>query len=310
MREKEIEMSLDYDAIIIGGSFAGLSAAIHIARGRKSVCVIDTGKPRNRYAESSHGFFSRDGAAAKSMIAIARDQVHAYPSVTMVDGEAVEARQIESGFEVRLSGDSFHRSKRLVLAFGIVDELPDIPGLRSQWGKTVLHCPYCHGYELAEKKLGVLRTGLMSAHQAQLIAEWGPTTYFLDGGPMPDGEILERLVRKKVRIVSERVSSLVGNDTTLSSVQLVGGRHVELDALYLAPPSRLASSIADGLGCKVRDGPFGPIIETDENRMTSVPGVYAAGDIARAPHNATWAASDGVTAGTALHQSLVFSPAA
>ncbi|KHL25452.1 thioredoxin reductase [Croceibacterium mercuriale] len=299
---------MQHDAIVIGGSYAGLSAAIHIARARRSVCVIDSAMPRNRFADASHGFFGQDGTEPRVMIAEARAQLERYPTVRTVAGAATNAAAIPGGFEVRLEGGETLTGARLVLAFGIADVLPEISGLAERWGKSVLHCPYCHGFEYGDQRLGVLLTMPMSAHQALLIADWGPTTLFLDGGEIPDAEARAKLAQRGVAIEPARVLALRGDRSALSSLMLADGREVALDALYLAPRSRLNSAIAEQLGCAVDDGPFGPVIRTDAAKLTSVPGVYAAGDAARAPHNATWAAADGVTAGVSLHQSLVFAP--
>lgn len=301
---------MQYDAIVIGGSFAGLSAAIHIARARRSVCVIDAGSPRNRFADASHGFFGQDGDDPQVMIAKARAQLQRYPTVKTIASEAVRASAVPGGFEVALSSGETLRATKLVLAFGISDELPEIPGLSERWGKNVLHCPYCHGFEYADGRLGVLQTMPMSAHQALLIADWGPTTLYLNGGGAPDAEMQAKLARRGVAIEPEQIMALRGENRALSSLSLVDGREVAIDALYLAPRSRLNSPIAAQLGCALDDGPFGPMIRTDAAKLTSVGGVYAAGDIARAPHNASWAAADGVTAGVSLHQALVFEPLA
>ncbi|MBX7481962.1 NAD(P)/FAD-dependent oxidoreductase [Qipengyuania qiaonensis] len=298
------------DAIVIGGSFAGLSAAIHIARARRSVCVIDTASPRNRFADASHGFFGQDGDDPQAMIARARAQLQRYPTVRMVAGEAMSASAIGGGFEVRLGDGSILTSAKLLLAFGISDVLPDLPGLAERWGKSVLHCPYCHGFEYAGERLGVLQTMPMSAHQAQLIADWGPTTLYLNGSAAADGEALAKLQQRGVAIEPAPVLELRGENTALSSILLSDEREIAIDALYLAPRTRLNSPIAEQLGCLMDEGPFGPVIRTDAAKLTTVPGVYAAGDIARAPHNASWAAADGVTAGVSLHQSLVFEPLA
>lgn len=300
---------MQHDAIVVGGSFAGLSAAIHIARARRSVCVIDTGLPRNRFADASHGFFGQDGDDPKAMIAKARAQLQRYPTVRTIAGEAVGASAISGGFEIRLANDDVLTATKLVLAFGISDTLPDVPGLAERWGKSVLHCPYCHGFEYAGGRLGVLQTMPLSAHQAQLIADWGPTTFYLNGGEAPDAETTAKLHRRGVVIEPAPVLELRGDNTSLSAILLSDGREIDIDALYLAPRTRLNSPIAEQLGCELEDGPVGPIIRTDASRLTTVPGVYAAGDAARVPHNATWAAADGVTAGTALHQALVFEPA-
>ncbi|WP_102958907.1 NAD(P)/FAD-dependent oxidoreductase [Mangrovicella endophytica] len=298
---------MQHDAIIIGGSFAGLSAAIYIARGRRSVCVIDGGRPRNRFAAASHGFFGQDGQAPLEMIAAARAQLQLYPSVRMVDGEAAAAHALDGGgFDVTLADGTRLTARKLVLAFGISDVLPEVPGLAERWGKSVLHCPYCHGYEFAGRRLGVLQTMPMSAHQAQLIAEWGPTTLFLNGGDRPDAETLAVLTARGIAVEPAPVVILDGKGDSLSCLRLADGRTIPTEALYVAVPTRLNSPIAEQLGCALDDGPLGPVIRTDASRLTSVPGVYAAGDIARVPHSATFAAADGVCAGTSLHQSLVF----
>ncbi|MET4897081.1 NAD(P)/FAD-dependent oxidoreductase [Sphingomonadaceae bacterium jetA1] len=301
---------MQHDAIVIGGSFAGLSAAIHIARARRSVCVIDSGSPRNRFAEASHGFFGQDGANPQAMITASRQAVARYPTVRMISGVATGARAVASGFEVALAGGGMVAAAKLVLAFGISDILPDLPGLAERWGRSVLHCPYCHGFEYGGGRLGVMWTAPMSVHQAALIADWGPTTLYLNGNDLPDQAARTMLDRRGVAIEPAPIRSLQGGNDSLSSLLLDGGRSVAIDALFLAPRSRLNSPIAEKLGCALDDGPFGKVIHTDAAKLTTVPGVYAAGDIARVPHNASWAAADGVTAGISLHQSLVFEPLA
>ena len=297
---------MTHDAVVIGGSYAGLSAAMQIARARRSVCVVDTGEPRNRFADASHGFFGQDGAAPQDMIANARDQLATYSSVRMIADVACNAARADGGFELTLESGGTVTGRKLVLAFGISDVLPDIPGLSERWGDTVLHCPYCHGYEHRDGRLGVLWTAPMSAHQAALIADWGATTLYLDGNPLPEGDARTLLDQRDVSIEAASIKELRGKDRTLTSLLLGDGREAAIDALFLAPGSKLNSPIAERLGCALDDGPFGPIIRTDAAKLTSVTGVYAAGDIARAPHNATWASADGVTAGISLHQSLVF----
>lgn len=299
---------MQHDAIVIGGSFAGLSAAMQIARARRAVCVIDAGQPRNRFADASHGFFGQDGIDPRSMIATARTQLERYPTAQIVSDETSGAGIGGKSFEVTTKGGLTLTARKLVLAFGISDVLPELPGVSERWGKTVLHCPYCHGFEYAGGRLGVLQTMPMSTHQALLIADWGPTTLYLNGGEMPDAETQAKLARRGVAIEPARVTALQGTAAGLSSLRLEDGRDASIDALYIAPRSRFNSQIAEQLGCAVDDGPLGPLIRTDAAKLTSVPGVYAAGDIARAPHNASWAASDGVTAGVSLHQALVFEP--
>jgi thioredoxin reductase len=294
------------DAIIIGGSFAGLSAAMYLARARRSVWIIDTGLPRNRFSDYSHGFFTHDGSAPGDMLAIARAQVDAYPTTTFVDAEAISAAREQDGLSVRLGTGDVLRSTALVLAFGISDELPNVPGIAERWGKSVLHCPYCHGYEFSGRRLGVLHVSPMSIHQAMLIAEWGETTLYLNGAPAPDDATLAQLHERGISIEPAPISALQGRGVSLSALDLADGRTADVDALYLSPRFHLNSEIGQQLGCETDESPLGRIIRTDGTKLTTVPQVYAAGDITRAAHNVTWASADGVMAGMAVHRALVF----
>ncbi len=297
---------MQFDAIVIGGSYAGLSAAMQLARARRSVAIVDAGKPRNRFAAASHGFFGQDGAAPRDMLASARAAVLAYPTVSWQEGEVVSAERHDGGFELKLASGQALAARRLVLAYGVIDHLPSIPGLAQRWGATVLHCPYCHGYEVAGRKLGVLGVVPKSTHQVQLIRDWGPTTLFLHEQPEPDAATLAQLARRGIAIERGRVTALEGEGKELSAVVLEDGRRVPLDALYLAPDARPASTVHEQLGCETEDGLLGPIVRADEKRATTVPGIFAAGDLARAFSNASIAAGDGVLAGVFAHMSLVF----
>ncbi len=294
-----------YDAIVVGGSYAGLSAAIYLARAQWSVCVIDAGLPRNRFSPAAHGFFGQDGATPGDMITHARAQLELYPSVTVRHATAQTARVADDGFLLTLNTGDELSAVKLVLAFGIVDILPDIPGVVERWGKTVLHCPYCHGYEFSGRDLGVLATGPMSAHQARMISNWGPTTFFLHGQPEIDPEALAELQSAGVRIERTLVADLIGTEAGLEAVRLTDGRRVGIEALYIVPGLRLASPIAEQLGCALEDGPAGRLIKVDASMMTSVLGVYAAGDLARPFGNAMLAAADGALAGGAASGALI-----
>lgn len=296
---------MQHDAVIVGGAFSGLAAATYLARARRRVCVIDARQPRNRFANASHGFLGFDGSNPLTILARARDQLATYPTVTMIEAEATEARAIDGGFVVSLSTGEEIAARKAILAFGLRDMLEPIPGLHERWGKTVLHCPYCHGFEFADRPLGVLYRTPMSAHQACLVAEWGPTTLYLNGADL-DAERAETLETHGVAVEPRRLKRLVGDGDSLSAVELEDGHTRPVEALYVAPQSSLASPIAEQLGAAIDDGPMGPLIRTDADKMTNVPGLYAAGDIARAPHSVSWAVADGVTAGTAAHRALVF----
>jgi thioredoxin reductase len=295
-----------YDAIVIGGSFAGLSAAIHLARARRSVCVIDAGQPRNRFADHSHGFFGRDGANPLEMIAEARGKVLAYPTVTFVKDTATSASRISSEhFEIELASGTTLSSARLVLAHGVTDRLPEIPGLTERWGKTVLHCPYCHGFEFSGRPLGILASSPHSVVFAQLISEWGPATLFLNGADEPDDAARAELSRRSVAIEPAPIAEVLGDGTEIAGIRLTDGRRIEISALFVSPATSIPP-FAEQLGCALETGPTGPYIRTDPMKMTTIPGVFAAGDAANPMWNATLSTADGVMAGTAAHRSLVF----
>lgn len=311
-----------YDAIVIGGSFAGLSAAMQLARARRRVCVVDAGQPRNRFAAASHGFFGQDGEPPLAMIDQARRNLLAYPTVTLRQGTVVSAKAqtqkdgsagdaSPTGFDVALDDGTQLSAHKLVLAFGVLDGLPDVAGLRERWGASVLHCPYCHGYEFAGQRLGVLYHSPQSGMHAQLIADWGPTTLFLNGETTLEETEHARLLALGITIEPARIAALEGPGQELRGVRLVrddrsDARLVPLDALYVAPSTRPASPLAEQLGCAFDDGMTGPVIRVDANKMTTVSGVYAAGDLSMARHNATLASAEGVLAGISAHQAMVF----
>lgn len=294
-----------YDAVIAGGSFAGLSAAMQLARARRRILVVDGGRPRNRFAPAAHGFFGHDGKAPEALLAEAARQLSAYPTVELLSGEVTAARAAEPGFVLTLADGRTVEAARLVLATGLRDELPPITGIEERWGVSVLHCPYCHGYEVRERPLGVLANNVHSVHQALLLPDWGPTTYFTQGAFVPGEEESAQLAARGVRLEHTEVVELLGKAPALEAVRLADGRVVAVEALFTAPITRMASPLAEQLGCGFEHGPVGPYLRVDDRKLTTVPGVYAAGDAASPMHNATLASAAGVLAGVGVHQSLV-----
>jgi thioredoxin reductase len=292
-----------HDAIIVGGSYGGMAAALQLARARRRVLVVDAGQRRNRFASHSHGFLSRDGEPPGAIAAEARAQLLAYPGVTWIGGMVASAAPAEEGFRVRLEGGEQHEARRLVLAIGVVDSLPDLPGLRERWGSSVFLCPYCDGYELDQGHLGVLATGAAWFHQAMLIPEWGRTTLFTNAACHPDAQQRAALAARGVGIEDTPVLAVGGERATM---RLQDGRSIALDGLFLVPRTSFASPVASQLGCAMEEGPMGPFIRTDDRKATSVPGVFACGDAARAAGSVSLAVGDGALAGAAAHQSLIF----
>lgn len=294
---------MSYDAIIVGGSYAGLSAGLQLARARRRVLVVDAGVRRNRFASQSHGFLGQDGRAPEEIVADGRVELMDYPNVTWLAGEAAEVTRDGGGFQVRLVDGQTLAARRLVLAGGVRDELPAIDGLAQRWGRHVFHCPYCHGYELNLGRIGVLAVSPLSMHHAMMLPDWGSTTLFTNGAFLPDAEQLEQLARRGVVVEPDRVTALTGERV---DINLADGRCVALDGLFVLPRTHQNNPLAEQLGCTLADGPMGPYLHTSETQETSVPGVFACGDAALAAGSVALAVGTGARAGAGAHQSLIF----
>jgi thioredoxin reductase len=290
------------DAIVIGGSYAGLSAALQLARARRRVLVIDAGLRRNRFASASHGFLGQDGRAPGDIAAEGRAQLLAYPNVRWLDGTVARAEAQGEGFGVALDGGHTEQARTLVIATGVVDELPAIEGLAERWGRGVFHCPYCHGYELDNGRIGVLAVSEMSMHHALMLPDWGSTTLFLNEAFVPDEAQRAALAARGVTVEAGAVARLVDTAT----VELRDGRRFALDGLFTMARTHIASPVAAQLGCAMDEGPTGAFIRTDAMQGTSVPGVFACGDAARAAGNVAISVGAGAMAGASAHRALMF----
>lgn len=293
-----------YDVIIIGGSYAGLAAAMPLARARRKVLVIDAGERRNRFASSSHGFLGQDGRAPGAIAAAGKAEVLAYPTVTWIEGLATEARRVGDGELVVKAGGQEHAGRRVILALGVRDELPTTPGVTERWGKSIFHCPFCHGYELNEGKLAVLATMPSSEHQGLLLPDWGPTTYFTNGQFEP--EHLEPFEKRGIVIERTPVASVGGDPKEGITLNLADGRKLDFAGLFVAPKTRPVGDLAEQLGCELDEGPTGPFIKADAMRETTVKGVFACGDAAIAAGSVPFAVGQGAQAGIAAYRSVVF----
>ncbi|MFJ2684397.1 NAD(P)/FAD-dependent oxidoreductase [Pseudomonas sp. NPDC087342] len=292
-----------YDVIIVGGSYSGISAGLQLARARRKVLVIDAGQRRNRFAHSSHGFLGQDGRNPGTIASEARAQLQAYPTVEWLSQSAIQARSDDGRYVITaVNGEQF-AARHLILATGVVDELPEVPGLSERWGQRVFHCPYCHGYELDGGPIGVLAASPMAIHQALMLPDWGPTTLFLNEILEPDVDQLAKLARRGVAVEREPVLSVGGEQ---ADVTLASGRVIKLAGLFTQPRTRMGSPLAAQLGCEFEAGPTGEFIKVDAMRQTSVPGVFACGDAAIAAGNVAIAVGDGARTGGAAHQSLIF----
>lgn len=293
---------MEYDVIIIGGSYAGMSAALPLARARRSVLVVDAGLRRNRFAAASHGFLTQDGHAPDAIAADARAQLMEYPSVDWLGSEVEQVSGRRDAFVVQTRFGETQRGRRLILATGVVDQLPALPGLRERWGRQVFHCPYCHGYELERGRIGVLALSELALHQALMLPDWGSTTLFLNDCLVPDAQQLQALRERGVALEPGAVQRLEGEDL---GVVMADGRRIALDGLFIAAATRVGS-LPGQLGCAMEAGPVGLYVKTDEVRATSVDGVFACGDMARAAGSVPLAVGDGAMAGVGAHRSLMF----
>lgn len=293
------------DVIIIGGSFAGLAAALQLGRARRDVLVLDTGSPRNRTAAQSHGFFSRDGMPPLDLLAEARAQLAPYGTVERRTARAVSARRTETGFAVDLEDGGEVTSRLLILAHGMTDDLSVLPqGSADCWGRSMFFCPYCHGFEFGDRRLGLLLRHGDALLMSRLYREWSRDfTLFTNGAALDEG-VREELLADGVVINDDLILSLDHEDGDLRQV-LTASRAVPLDALFTHPPARLSSSIGIDLGCETKPGGMGDILVVDHLQQTSVPGVLAAGDAARSAPSISFAVAEGVWAGTAAHRTLL-----
>lgn len=293
---------MQHDAIIIGGSYAGMAAALQLLRARKSVLVIDAGQRRNRFTAHSHGFLGQDGADPAAIALQARRQLDAYPTLDWIEGRAIGVRGQIDAFEVASAAGPTFAGRRILFASGVADQLPPVAGLAERWGKSVFHCPYCHGYELGGGKIGIVATGPLSLHQAELLTEWGAVTLLSNGAVELDDAARATLARRGVQIEPTRIVRLEGD----ADVLLADGRRLAFAGLFTAPRCTPASPLAAQAGCALEDTPMGSQIRVDAMNRSSVPGIFACGDTARIPHSVTLAVGDGAMAGIQVHRSLVW----
>ncbi|HEV2783895.1 MAG TPA: NAD(P)/FAD-dependent oxidoreductase [Actinophytocola sp.] len=291
---------MDYDVVVIGGGAAGLSAALVLARARRRVAVIDAGEPRNAPAAQMHGFLSRDGMRPAHLLAVGRGEVIGY------GGDIVRGRvrRIEPGFVVHSGGAPTLTARAVLVTTGLRDELPDIPGVRERWGTDVVHCPYCHGYEVRDAPIGVLggEERDASMHQVLLVRQWSADVIFFPGRLTPTAEDRERLTARGIRIVDGDVARLVVTDDRLSAVELSDGRLVPRTAVFVAPRFVPHDDLLTDLGCAVDENGW---VSTDPAGATSVPGVWAAGNVVNPRAQVITAAGAGSTAAAAINGYLV-----
>ena len=288
-----------YDVAVVGGGAAGLSAALVLGRARRRVVVIDAGAPRNAPAAHMQGFLSRDGMPPADLIAVARAEVRSY-GVDVVEDQVVE---IETGFTLRLAGDSSVTARRLLLATGAVDELPDLPGARERWGRDFLHCPYCHGWEVRDQPIGVLGTNPGSVDHAHLLRQWSDDVVFFAHSQRVTANEQAALDARGIPVIEGLVARLSIVDDRLHAVELTDGRVVPRAAVFMRPTLHAhRDGLIESLGCDVDHGGF---VRVDASGQTSVPEIWAVGNVVDPRAQVITAAGQGSAAAIAINAHLV-----
>ena len=291
-----------YDVVVIGGGAAGLSAALVLSRARRAVLVVDAGEPRNASASHMHGYLSRDGMTPADLLASGRGEVAKYGGDTLAGTVTEVLPDGPRGFWVLVEDGQRISARRLLLTTGLRDELPQISGLRERWARDVLHCPYCHGHEVRDRKLGVIGGTAGAVHYAQIVRQWThDLVYFTPPDTLTATERTE-LIARGIGVVEGTIDQLVIDDDQLRGVQMHDGCVIPRDALFVPPRFVPTNALLLGLGCDVDDAGW---VTTDPNGRTSVPGVWAAGNVVDPRAQVITAAGAGSVAAIALNADLV-----
>jgi thioredoxin reductase len=305
-------LAADYDVVVAGGGVAGLSGALVLGRSRRRVAVIDAGSPRNAPAAGVHNFLSRDGEDPHTLLALGRAEVRGY-GADVIAGEITNLSRDGSGegpgFAVTLADGRTTRARRLLVTTGLADELPDLPGLRERWGRDVVHCPYCHGWEFRDQPIGVLATGPMSVHQALLFRQLSPAvTFFAHTAPPPSADQAEQLAARDIAVVPGEVAALETRNDQLTGVRLAVGAVVPVRAVAVSPRMVARGGLLATLGLKPSEHPSGMgeyIAAVDPTGRTEVPGIWVAGNVADIAATVPASVAAGTMAGAHLNADLI-----
>ena len=294
------------DVIIIGGSFAGLAAALQLGRARRKVTVLDTGLPRNRFAGHSHGLLGHDHKPPLEILAEARRQLARYPAIELVNARADSVAGAIDHFSVVTGDGKTLGARRLILSYGVADQMPVVPGFAESWGRSIVPCPYCDGFEVAGQHWGLVWSGPQSHQSVKLFGHWtDKLTVFADGHDIP-ADIQADLARRNIPIIAGRIVEIAHNKGKITTVNLDTRQNIAVDVLFAHPRNKPSASLHESLGLATIDTPSGIALKVDERRQTSMPGIYAAGDLATPSlPSVTVASSQGAMAGIFAQQSML-----
>ena len=293
---------INFDVIIIGGSYSGLSAAMALGRALRKVLIIDNGKPCNRTAPHSHNFLTQDGQAPAQIAAKAKAQLTKYVTVQFHDGLAIKAQKTNKGFTIQTEEGQAFSTKKLLFATGVKDIMPPIKGFAECWGISVIHCPYCHGYEVRNESTGIIANGEAAFHYGWLISNWTKDlTIFTNGKSTLTDEQNKKLKANRITVIQTEITELKHLNGQLEQVVLKNGKSIALRAIYSSPEFEQHSKLPQELGCEITEAGH---INITPFQQTTVEGVYAAGDNSTMMRSVSAAVASGTTAGAVINNEL------
>lgn len=303
LKYNEMTTNKQFDVIIIGGSYSGLAAAMALGRALKKVLIIDSGKPCNAQTPHSHNFLTQDGKTPTEITTLAKQQVEKYNTVKFFAGLATNGRKSDNGFEIQVTSGETFRAEKLIFATGIKDDMPKIEGFSNCWGISVLHCPYCHGYEVRNEKTGILGNGEYGNDLAKLISNWtNDLTLYTNGKSTLTVEQTQKLGKHHIKIVEKEIGILENNNGYLQNIIFKDGTKAEVKAIYSRNSFKQNSSIPESLGCELNDEGY---IKINPFQETTVDGVFACGDNTTRMRSVANAVAMGTAAGMTASKKMI-----
>lgn len=290
-----------FDVVIIGGGAAGLSAALYLGRFRHKVAIFDTQKPANRFSHAAHGFFTRDGMKPSDLLAIGREQLQPYTTVQLYFDEVAQISPHQSGFEITLANGYAHSARKILLASGLKDTLPLIPGIEQFWGQSVFHCPYCDGWEQRDQPVAIIASGEKAVHVAKLLLALTSKLVICTNGEVQTHE-RDKLLSHGVQIIETPIQQIHGQTGQVEFIAFGDGSQIACRAIFVSTALSQHSNFANQLGCKTTEN---GLVVTDTMGRTSVSGVYAAGDMAQQVRQVVFAATQGASAAIGINTDLL-----